>query len=59
MIEALRAAAAAHLKRANRAGKEAQGDENAYAQTCDRLTLARHAAGEVGVIRLKRKWRGS
>ena len=39
-------------------GKSAQGAENEYAQTHDKIVQLRQANGEPGVMRLKRKWRG-
>ena len=39
-------------------GKSAQGAENEYAQTHDKIVQERHKAGETGVMRLRQKWRG-
>ena len=56
-IESLLAARDTALRKLHRAGKEAQGAENDYSRLGDQLVLARHKAGETGVIRLKARYR--
>lgn len=46
------------LKKLGIPGKSAQGAENEYAQTHDKIVQERWKRGETGVMRLKQKLRG-